>query len=92
VAYDGPTSKFPVGEVTRKESSTCRFFVRLLKSIEKVCFEYELHIEKQEGEDFLFLFDLLAHTSGRKCTVQKDFAEYLTVFISVPDHDEGRRK
>jgi hypothetical protein len=38
--------------------------IRLLKSIEKVCFEYELHIEKQEGEDFLFLFDLLAHTSG----------------------------
>ncbi len=31
-----------------------------------MCFEYELHIEKQEGEDFLFLFDLLAHTSGSK--------------------------
>ena len=38
----------------------------MLKSIEKVCFEYELHIEKQEGEDFLFLFDLLAHTSGTR--------------------------
>jgi hypothetical protein len=23
-------------------------------------------VEKQQGEDFLFLFDLLAHSSGKK--------------------------
>ena len=47
----------------------CLFFrsiSRLLKNIEKVCFEYDLdlEVEKQQGEDFLFLFDLLAHSSG----------------------------
>ena len=43
---------------------------RLIEKIEKSKIDWDVELEKNVGEDFLFLFDLLAHTSGIECTLR----------------------
>ena len=42
----------------------------LLKKIEKFRVDWDIEIEKTHGKDFLFLFDMLAHTSGLESTLR----------------------
>ena len=50
------------------------FFFRnvsgLLKKIDKFKVDWDIKIEKSQGKDFLFLFDMLAHTSGIESTLR----------------------
>ena len=51
----------------------CLFFrsvSKLLDKIEKYKVDWDVEIEKSDGQDFLFLFDLLAHTSGIESTLR----------------------
>ena len=43
---------------------------KLLDKIEKYKVDWDVEIEKTDGQDFLFLFDLLAHTSGIESTLR----------------------
>ena len=43
---------------------------QLLEKIEGNKIDWDVELEKNEGEDFLFLFDLLAHTSGIEATLR----------------------
>ncbi|XP_023343416.1 uncharacterized protein LOC111712896 [Eurytemora carolleeae] len=47
-----------------------RSISRLLRNIEKIGDIYYQDLEKSPGEDFLFLFDLLAHSSGIESTLR----------------------
>ena len=42
----------------------------LLKRIEKFNVDWDIELEKSQGKDFLFLFDMLAHTSGIESTLR----------------------
>ena len=50
------------------------FFFRnisgLLRKIDKYRVDWDIEIEKSQGKDFLFLFDMLAHTSGIESTLR----------------------
>ena len=51
----------------------CFFFrsiSQLLEKIEKYRVDWDVDIEKTKGKDFLFLFDLLSHTSGIESTLR----------------------
>jgi len=51
----------------------CLFFrsiTKLLDKIEKFRVDWVVEIEKSDGQDFLFLFDLFAHTSGIESTLR----------------------
>eukprot|EP00092_Neocalanus_flemingeri_P032028 GFUD01034810.1.p1 GENE.GFUD01034810.1~~GFUD01034810.1.p1 ORF type:complete len:905 (+),score=215.05 GFUD01034810.1:108-2822(+) len=51
----------------------CFFFrsvSKLLDKIETYKIDWDVEIEKNDGQDFLFLFDLLAHTSGIESTLR----------------------
>ena len=51
----------------------CAFFrnvSQLLNKMEKSKIDCDVELETHEGQDFLFLFDLLAHTSGIEATLR----------------------
>ena len=51
----------------------CFFFrsvSKLLEMMEKSKIDWDVELEDNEGDDFLFLFDLLAHTSGIEATLR----------------------
>ena len=43
---------------------------KLLEKIKKYKVHWDVEIDKSDGQDFLFLFDLLAHTSGIESTLR----------------------
>ena len=43
---------------------------KLLEKIEKYKVDWDVEIEKSDGQDFLFLFELLAHTSKIESTLR----------------------
>ena len=43
---------------------------QLLNKMEKSKIDWDVELETNEGQDFLFLFDLLAHTSGIEATLR----------------------
>lgn len=47
-----------------------RHISELLKKIEKYRVDWDIEIEQTNGKDFLFLFDMLAHTSGIESTLR----------------------
>ncbi len=50
-----------------------RAVTNLLKTIETMRKDWEPDVvSKQEGQDFLFLFDLLAHSCGLEATLRYD--------------------
>ena len=51
-------------------STFFRSVSKLLEKIEGNKIDWDVELEKNEGEDFLFLFDLLAHTSGIEATLR----------------------
>ena len=44
---------------------------KLLEKLEKSQIDWDVIMENNEGQDFLFLFDLLAHTSGTEISLRQ---------------------